>query len=256
MSIDAGTAREGGIMNPQEANKDELTAAALAVLARMRTADADRIKLALELGKIVSQAKKQKKRGDYARWCSEKLGHQPSWVSAHRRLFEQREKIDDARRWAEENDHPWAKVYSVERLLKVVRDYDRSRSNAPPTEKKRARRQASNAMSVGELEAHFAALKTFAQALARRHGDKFAMSEIERIATRFHTHARQGERLTCGAPQVSVEGCSESKIEDRAIVDGPLASRASSDRSRIAWPIRTSKSSDTRSHRGAPGRTR
>ena len=87
-------------LNSPDAASDDFTAEALHALAELDANAKDHIRLSLQLGEAVAKAKGQLKHGDFGKWCRESLERRPSWVSAHRRLFEARNDLEPALEWA------------------------------------------------------------------------------------------------------------------------------------------------------------
>ena len=142
----------------------------------------------------------------------------PSWVSAHRRLFESREDLGPALAWAAETGHRWASCYSVERLLKIVADWKKATqgdsASAPKPRPKASEIIADLRQQLADAEAEFIALRdplpaefdVRARELAARAGgnDAAAKEELEELARHFHWRYRDLlDRETCSAPQVS-----------------------------------------------------
>jgi hypothetical protein len=121
--------------------RDELAAEALAALKELDAYGNAGIPLLLRFGKALSNAKAVLKRGEFSPWCLNVLKRSPSWCSAHRRLYQERDTLEPARAWAEETEHRWANCHSVERLLKIVADWkiatDGARAMAPRGKRKK-----------------------------------------------------------------------------------------------------------------------
>jgi hypothetical protein len=111
---------------------DQLTAEAQAAMTKLGANDAEHIRLALEFGSVIAKAKeKLRRRGEFSRWCRRALNRKPTWCSAYRRLYENREDLQPTQKWASETEHKWANCRSVERLLKLIEDYKKTTGAAP-----------------------------------------------------------------------------------------------------------------------------
>jgi hypothetical protein len=102
---------------------DELTAHIKAALAKLEINDEEHIALALEFGSLIARAKDILPHGGFRRWCEDALDRSPSWCSLHRRLFESRDDLESALKWASTIKHNWAHCRSVERLLALIKEY-------------------------------------------------------------------------------------------------------------------------------------
>ena len=81
----------------------------------------------LAFGDTAHQAKASIPHGEYENWWKQHLDRSSSWVSNHRRLFEERAYVQDALPWARETGHKWADVRSVELLLKVIAAFKKAK---------------------------------------------------------------------------------------------------------------------------------
>jgi hypothetical protein len=132
---------------------DDYSTAALDALAALDQHSSERIQFMLKLGEAVAKAKARLRRGNFKQWCQDVLKRQPSWISAHRRLFEDRENLQPALLWAAATHHRWANCHSVERLLKTVADYKkRFHGETPSTPKARPKA----AVTIAELKQQLA----------------------------------------------------------------------------------------------------
>ena len=174
--------------------------------------------LILQFGEAVDKAKGSLKHGEFTKWCREVLKRCPSWVSAHRRLFEGREDLRPALAWAAETGHCWASCYSVERLLKIIADWKKAArgdgASAPKPRRKDSEIIAHLRQQLADAKADFIALRdplppefdVRARELAARAAgnDAAAKEELEELARHFHWRYRDLlDRETCSAPQVS-----------------------------------------------------
>jgi len=195
-------------------NHDDFTSDAIGILAKLDAHGDEHIALMLRFGETVARAKNSLGHGKFTSWCSEVLRRSPSWVSAHRRLFEARDDLEPARAWAAENRRRWANCCSVDRLLKIVTDWKKStqgdRATAP-----RAGRKKRAVVAQVELEEIAAGLsEILAEAeeafetfryelwLMVPPDDGSAKEELVELGKRFRSRLRElGE--SCGAPQLS-----------------------------------------------------
>jgi len=217
-------------LSASDAANYDFTAEALHALAELDANTKDRVGLMLRLGEAVAKAKGQFKRGEFGKWCQETLRRRPSWVSAHRRLFEIRDDLEPALTWAKDTDHRWAECHSVERLLKIVAHWKKAMSGDGACAS-RARRKAADVIAdlrqqLADAEADFKALRDplppeverrVAELATAAQGDNVAATEeVKKIARKFHWRYRDlFDHETCGAPQVS-----DSKLRESR--DGPL----------------------------------
>jgi hypothetical protein len=197
--------------------RDDFTDDALAALAELEAQGSEHVTLLLLFGEAVSKAKARLKHGEFNSWCTDVLKKSPSWVSAHRRLFEGRGDLEPAIAWAASTRHRWANCHSVERLLKLIAEWKkatRGDSAAAP----RARKTASEIIAelrqrVADDEEEFIALRDPLPAevqarvveLAAVPADSnlAAKEELAELAVRFHWRPRDLVAETCSAPQVS-----------------------------------------------------
>jgi hypothetical protein len=133
-----------GAINPARLPLDDLIAEAKAALAKFDAHGRDSIPLMLKLGEALCKVKEGLPHGEWGPWCKDGLGRSLSWVSAHRRLFEARDKLNAALTWADATRHRFAHCRSVECLLKVIADWERTvRGDAAAAPKaKQTRRDA------------------------------------------------------------------------------------------------------------------
>jgi hypothetical protein len=105
---------------------EQLTKDALAALRKLDANEAEYVDLALDFGALVAKAKETLPHGAYSRWCRTTLKRSPSWCSAYRQIYELREDLEPAAAWASATEHKWAHCRSVERRLKLVKEYRKS----------------------------------------------------------------------------------------------------------------------------------
>ena len=172
----------------------------------------------LNLGEAVAKAKACLRHGEFTNWCRKDLKRGPSWISAHRRLFESRQDLEPALAWAAATGHRWASCSSVERLLAIIGDWKKATqgdSASPPT----ARRKASEIIAelrqqLADAKADFVGLRdplppqvdarATELAAPAAADDVAAKEELAEIARRFHwRYCDLVHRETCGAPQLS-----------------------------------------------------
>jgi len=109
---------------------DRLTAEAKTALGELDDHNEQHVGLALKVGSLIASAKKTLPHGEFQDWCNA-LGRSPSWCSAYRRLFENREHVQAALEWASATKHKWAPCRSVERLLKLIAEYKKTTGAVP-----------------------------------------------------------------------------------------------------------------------------
>jgi hypothetical protein len=209
-----------GIKNSISAHAadDGYTAEALRALAALEAHGNGHMDLILQFGEAVDKAKGSLKHGEFTKWCREDLKRCPSWVSAHRRLFEGREDLRPALAWAAATGHRWASCYSVERLLKIIADWKNATrgdsASAPKPRPKASEIIADLRQQLADAKADFESLRdpltreaeARATELAARAAanDAAAKEELEELARRFHWRYRDlAHRETCSAPQLS-----------------------------------------------------
>jgi hypothetical protein len=112
------------------AGLDQLTADARALVQKLNVNDEQYVRLAVVLGSHIATAKKRLP-GKFQEWCRDDLGRSPTWCANYRRLFEGREHLEPALKWAAETEHKWAYCRSVELLLKLVNEYKKQVCGAP-----------------------------------------------------------------------------------------------------------------------------
>jgi hypothetical protein len=225
---------------------DDYTTEALRALAALDAHGNDHMGLMLQFGEAVAKAKGCLKHGEFTKWCQEDLKRCPSWISAHRRLFENREDLQPALAWAAATGHRWAECYSVERLLKLIADWKATQGDSASAP--RARRKATDIIAelkqqIADAEADFIALRdplppdvaARAAELAAppAANDAAAKEELAGIARRFHWRFRDlVHRDTCSAQQVSKPApeVSAGAQPDAPKTDQPTSDEASAPR--------------------------
>lgn len=126
---------------------DQLTADARALVQELNANDEQYVGLAVALGSHIATAKKRL-RGKFQEWCRDDLGRSPTWCCNYRRLFEGREHLEPALKWASETEHKWANCRSIELVLKLVHEYQKKVCGAP--EKPARRRSAPDGVAALE----------------------------------------------------------------------------------------------------------
>ena len=151
---------------------DGYTAEALRALAALDAHGNDQMGLMLQFGEAVAKAKECLRHGEFTNWCRDVLKRSPSWISAHRRLFESRQELESALAWAAATGHRWARCYSIERLLKVIADWKKATqgdsASAPKPRPKASEIIADLRQQLADAEAEFIALRERAQKNWRR----------------------------------------------------------------------------------------
>jgi len=109
---------------------DQLTANARDLVQELNANDESYVRLVVALGSHIATAKKRLP-GKFQEWCRDDLGRKPTWCANYRRLFEGREHLEPALKWASETEHKWANCRSVELLLKLVHEYRKKVGGAP-----------------------------------------------------------------------------------------------------------------------------
>jgi hypothetical protein len=204
---------------PKE-NIEEVTREAQEALAQYGAEEKITIEIMLRLGAAIAKAKAKLKHGEFARWCEEVLQRKPSWCSAHRRLYELQEFIEPALAYARRTGHRWAYCTSVERLLKLITEYQRAESGEQPAAQN-ARRKPAEIIAelqarIKEDDAEFLAMRDplpndvkaevveLAASIKSRE-DEASKARLADIGRTYHWRYRDlVEYETCGAPQVSV----------------------------------------------------
>jgi hypothetical protein len=225
---------------------DDYTTVALRALAALDAHGNDHMDLMLQFGEAVAKAKGCLKHGEFTNWCREDLKRSPSWISAHRRLFEGRQDLQPALAWAAATGHRWASCYSVERLLKIVSDWKKATqgdsASAPRTRRKATDIIAELKQQLADTEADFIALRDpltqeadarATELAARAANDVAAKEELAEIARRFHWRYRDFlHRDTCSAQQVSKPApeVSAGAQPDAPKTDQPTSDEASAPR--------------------------
>ncbi len=126
---------------------DQLTAAARALVQDLNANEEQYVGLAVALGSHIATAK-ERFPGKFQDWCRDALGRSPSWCCNYRRLFESREHLEPALKWASETGHKRANCRSVELLLKLVQEYKEKVCGAP--DKPPRRRSAPDGLAAFE----------------------------------------------------------------------------------------------------------
>jgi hypothetical protein len=225
---------------------DDFTAEAQRALAELVAYPSGRIDLLLRFGKAVAIAKKELPHGKFKPWCLDSLNRAPSWCCTHRRLYERRDDLKLARNWAKETGHRWADCHSVERLLRLIDDWDKTdggRVSAPKARRKNSEIIADLKKQLADAKADFEPLRdplppeidVRARELAApaAASDVAAKEELAEIARRFHW--RYGDlvhRDTCSAQQVSKPApeVSAGAQPDAPKTDQPTSDEASAPR--------------------------
>ena len=149
-------------IHPDVAGAD-YTSEALRALAALDAHGNDQMGLMLQFGEAVAKAKACLRHGEFTKWCRKVLKRSPSWISAHRRLFEDREDLQAALAWAAATGHRWASCYSVERLLKIIADWKKAArgdsASAPKPRRKDSEIIADLRQQLADAEADFNALR-------------------------------------------------------------------------------------------------
>jgi hypothetical protein len=109
---------------------DQLTAGTRALVQELNANDEQYVRVAVALGSHIATAKKRLS-GKFQEWCRDDLDRSASWCGNYRRLFESREHLEPALKWASETEHKWANCRSVELLLKLVHEYKKKVCGAP-----------------------------------------------------------------------------------------------------------------------------
>jgi hypothetical protein len=117
----------------EQARVKEVLARAEQALSELDKNSQAQISKMLNFGEAVHEAKTLLRHGQYQKWCDASLHRSPSWVSSHRRLFENKDAIEPAQTWASQSNHKWANCVSVERLLRVIDEYKASEGGSDPT---------------------------------------------------------------------------------------------------------------------------
>ena len=92
---------------------DQLTADARALVQELNANDEQYVRIAVALGSHIATAKKRLLHGKFLEWCRDDLGRSSSWCCNYRRVFESREHLEPALKWASETEHKWANCRSV-----------------------------------------------------------------------------------------------------------------------------------------------
>ncbi|MGO9419716.1 hypothetical protein [Roseiarcus sp.] len=222
---------------------DQLTADALAALAKLDAHGNAGLPLLLQFGEALSNAKADLKHGAFNPWCRDVLKRSASWCSAHRRLYEDRADLEPALAWAAETNHKWVSCRSVERLLKIIADYRaathrdsatvrRARRGAKPMTLRAAKRRIAELHRLlNEARADIIALRdplpadveARAAELAAADDDA-AKDELAALARRYHWRPGDFVAETCSALKVSRPASDEASDADESTSDERSAS--------------------------------
>jgi hypothetical protein len=85
--------------------------------------DEGRIDKMLRVGAAIYAAKQALPHGSLKDWYKHALGRSESWCCQYRRLYEDRDKLPEARAWAARTTHKLATCRGIEHLLRIVKDY-------------------------------------------------------------------------------------------------------------------------------------
>ncbi|CAJ0882933.1 hypothetical protein AMST5_03383 [freshwater sediment metagenome] len=91
---------------------------------------------AVAFGETISEAKYYFPHGAFGPWCKSELGLSDSQRAAYLRLYKAREDLDQAREWARKTGHQYADALSVDRLLRIVGEWNVATGRKPPSARK------------------------------------------------------------------------------------------------------------------------
>ena len=142
---------------PDDLARNELAAKALAALEELDTHGNGGLPLLLRIGEALSNAKAALKHGEFQPWCRNVLKRSPSWCLSHRRLYEERAGLCRTWRGRPRQEHRWAHCRSVERLVKIIADWERRRKErAEPPKSRRKKRVDCRSSELEEIAAQTA----------------------------------------------------------------------------------------------------